>query len=157
MSRADFAKRIGIHLNTLGYYERSQRTPDAIVLISICKEFAIKPLWLLLGEGDALDKDRITIEQARAGSLCAGQHIRDFVVNNDVDIRRRDGRNSEKLFSQTVIQNAIIAVEQALAESNKQLAPQKKAALIIVACELLVDMNDTASSEKILKLIRLSA
>lgn len=157
LSRAEFAGKLGIHLNTLGHYERAQRAPDAFVLMNICQMFAVNPQWLLLGEGPALDEDRITVEPARAGSLCAGQPLARIVVK-DRDYARTDRASDATIsFNADTIQNAIIAIEQALLESQKSLPPHKKAELVVAVCELLVDMDSSSVPENVLKLIRLSA
>ena len=157
MSRADFAEKIGVHLNTLGYYERGQRAPDAVVLINICKVFAVEPSWLLLGEGPALDEDRIIVESASAGSLRAGEPLARIVIKRKEEIKNKQQEVAKKAFSSETIQGAIVAVEQALSESHKSLSPQRKAELVVVACELLIDMDSATAPDKILKLIRLSA
>ena len=50
-TQSEAAKRLGIHLNTVGKYERGERSPDANYLIAFCLEFKINPNWLLLGIG----------------------------------------------------------------------------------------------------------
>lgn len=157
LSRVDFAKKLGIHLNTLGHYERGQRVPDALVLINICNLFAVKPTWLILGEGPALDEERIIVEPARAGTLRAGDSLARIVVKEKGNVAGRHKTTDKISFSITIIQDAIISVEQALNESGKRLSPEKKAELVVAACELLADMDNAEASDKLLKLIRLSA
>lgn len=157
LSRADFAGKLGIHLNTLGHYERGQRAPDALVLVKICQIFAVNPLWLLFGEGPALDKDRITIEPACAGTLCAGQPLARIVIKDKDHAQTKNAISATPSFNAETIQGAIVAIEQALLESQKNLPPHKKAELVVAVCELLIDMDSSAVPEKVLKLIRLSA
>ena len=49
-TRAEFANRIGVHVNTVGRYERGESEPDISVAAKICREFAINPHWLILGK-----------------------------------------------------------------------------------------------------------
>lgn len=157
LSRADFAKKLGIHLNTLGHYERGQRVPDALVLTNICNLFAVKPSWLILGEGQALDEERIIVEPARAGTLRAGDSLARIVVKERATAVSTLKNIDQTSFDINIIQDAIVSVEQALSESGKELSPKKKAELVVAACELLADMDNAAASDKLLRLIRLSA
>ncbi|PWE52058.1 XRE family transcriptional regulator [Metarhizobium album] len=50
--RHQFAERLGISKNTLAYYERGERTPDADVLASYRLLFRIDVNWLTTGEGE---------------------------------------------------------------------------------------------------------
>jgi transcriptional regulator with XRE-family HTH domain len=53
MRQEAFAELIGVHLNTVGRWERGQRTPDIDDLNKILAAFPkINPAWLLTGEGD---------------------------------------------------------------------------------------------------------
>jgi len=48
-----FANKIGMHINTVGRWERGQRTPDVNDLnriLQACPD--ISPAWLLTGEGE---------------------------------------------------------------------------------------------------------
>lgn len=49
MTQGEVAKVLGIHTNTIGKYERGERSPDANYLISFCLEFNLNPNWLLFG------------------------------------------------------------------------------------------------------------
>lgn len=51
LSQAEFAKRLGVHQNTLGRYERGVTEPDTGIARALCTIFGIEPRWLLLGEG----------------------------------------------------------------------------------------------------------
>lgn len=157
MSRADFAKTIGVHLNTVGYYERNQRTPDAFVLINICSKFAIKPDWLLFGEGPAIDEGRIKIESARAGTLRAGQPLARVVVKNTIKTQSRDTQDLSNSYKAEIVKIAVELTEQALNDSNKSIGPKKKAEFIVAVCDILIDSKEANSADRIIKLIRLSA
>lgn len=51
LSQSDFASRLGVHVNTLGKYERDQRLPDAEFLTNLTLTFGIDTTWLLTGQG----------------------------------------------------------------------------------------------------------
>ncbi|MCQ9146184.1 helix-turn-helix domain-containing protein [Ochrobactrum intermedium] len=50
--RQALAAELGISKNSLAFYERGERTPDASVLEIYCSRFAINANWLLTGQGD---------------------------------------------------------------------------------------------------------
>lgn len=50
LDRDDFAQRLGVHKNTLAYYERGDRTPDADVLRVYKDRFHVDINWLVTGE-----------------------------------------------------------------------------------------------------------
>ncbi len=53
MRQDAFAEKVGVHLNTIGRWERAQRTPDVDDLNKILAAFPhINPAWLLAGEGE---------------------------------------------------------------------------------------------------------
>jgi len=51
MSLPEFANRIGVHKNTIVGYRDEKIQPTAPVLERICREFDVRPEWLLLGRG----------------------------------------------------------------------------------------------------------
>ena len=51
MSREDFSETIGVHVNTIGRYERGENEPDISIAAKICRKFNVNPSWLILGEG----------------------------------------------------------------------------------------------------------
>jgi len=50
ISQDEFARRLSVHKETLGNYERNKRQPDAAFLIALRKEFGVSADWLLTGE-----------------------------------------------------------------------------------------------------------
>lgn len=50
-SQDAFANRLNINKNTLGFYERDERTPNATFVADICKQERLSPDWLLFGDG----------------------------------------------------------------------------------------------------------
>jgi transcriptional regulator with XRE-family HTH domain len=51
LSIPEFAKRIGVAGSTLISYRNGHTSPTYDLLMKICREFAINPRWLFLGEG----------------------------------------------------------------------------------------------------------
>jgi transcriptional regulator with XRE-family HTH domain len=49
-----FAETIGVAQNTVGYYERGERTPNADVVVTIADIFGLSYEWLLAGKGTML-------------------------------------------------------------------------------------------------------
>lgn len=55
-SQADFARELGVHKNSLGNYERGDRTPDANFLGKLIN-VGFNANWVITGEGPMLLKD----------------------------------------------------------------------------------------------------
>lgn len=52
VSQEAFARKIGVHKNTLIRYEKGERVPDALFLLGICERAKpCNPIWLLTGHG----------------------------------------------------------------------------------------------------------
>jgi len=49
-SQTEYANLFGVTTNTIGRYERGERTPDAEFIFALCKETGVNPRWLILGE-----------------------------------------------------------------------------------------------------------
>lgn len=62
-SQAEFAKEIGVHKNTLGGYERGERTPDAVFLRNLMTT-GYNANWVISGEGPMLINNHEGIEEA---------------------------------------------------------------------------------------------
>ncbi|MEN5299059.1 S24 family peptidase [Brucella sp. TWI559] len=67
--RENFASQLGISKNTLAYYERGERTPDATTLASYRDRFGININWLVTGEGSMLGNASETVEKNSATNL----------------------------------------------------------------------------------------
>lgn len=50
MSREEFAQHIGVHVNTVGRYERGGSEPDISIASKICQEFGVNTYWFMFGE-----------------------------------------------------------------------------------------------------------
>lgn len=67
MSQEHLAKRLGIHVNTIGKFERGVAVPDAQMLIDVGVAAEVSPAWLLMGE--PYDKQAGQSGASAAGSL----------------------------------------------------------------------------------------
>ena len=56
-SQAEFAKFFGINQNTIGRYERGERTPDAEFIFELCRRTGVNLRWFILGEGPVYDSE----------------------------------------------------------------------------------------------------
>lgn len=57
LPRAEFALLIGVSTTTLFNYEAGSREPNADVLMRICEEAEVNPIWLLSGYGPQFKND----------------------------------------------------------------------------------------------------
>lgn len=81
LSQDEFSQRVGFNKNSIGNYERGERTPDVVFLKTVCEKFGASSNWLLFGTGPVYDPSRTTIEPARAGIMCAGDPLSKVVVH----------------------------------------------------------------------------
>lgn len=56
-SQTEFSSLLGVAQNTLGRYERGERTPDADFLLALRQKLGVSAEWLLAGEGPMLPGD----------------------------------------------------------------------------------------------------
>jgi transcriptional regulator with XRE-family HTH domain len=56
-SQGEYSKLLGVTTNTIGRYERGERTPDVDFISAICKETGVNPRWLILGEEPMYDAE----------------------------------------------------------------------------------------------------
>lgn len=58
LSQEEFSLKVGVHKNTIGRWEREQRTPDLLDLNKLIELYPeINPEWLLTGKGDMHRKE----------------------------------------------------------------------------------------------------
>lgn len=57
LTQAQLAARLGIARQTLTGYEKGHTDPPASLLAQFCDDYAIDPVWLLLGHQPALMVD----------------------------------------------------------------------------------------------------
>ncbi|EHP1714767.1 helix-turn-helix transcriptional regulator [Salmonella enterica] len=63
MTQDEFAKALGVGRTTLIRYESGERVPDANFLQALSLKFNIDPSWLLLGTGNAPEREQVTPEK----------------------------------------------------------------------------------------------
>ena len=54
LSQPEFADRLGTSAQTIGRYERDERSPDAAFVRALMDRFGIDPRWLVTGEGEMM-------------------------------------------------------------------------------------------------------
>lgn len=65
--QTEYATLFGVTVNTIGRYERGERTPDAEFIVALCRETGVNPRWLLFGEEPISDKDRAVALEVTPG------------------------------------------------------------------------------------------
>lgn len=66
----EFSKRIEVHKNTVGRWERGERSPDSADLNKILSKFPdVNPTWLLTGEGEMQRDAEAMLDFSWVGSI----------------------------------------------------------------------------------------
>lgn len=141
-SQAAFAKELGCHKNTLGNYERGNRSPDADFLVRMAR-IGVNTHWLVTGEGPRYLADR-----------AQGAHelmVRDVVGGDYNAAQERDRR--AKVAGQRV-RKVLQEVEAALSELELQLPADRKAELTSVIFEMYMDTDELPRRDLIVRLAR---
>jgi len=63
ITQQDFAKKLGISLNSYASYERGATYPNYLFIKNICIFFQINPNWLIFGEGGMFKEGDIYKEE----------------------------------------------------------------------------------------------
>ena len=130
MSREEFAQLIGVHVNTVGRYERGESEPDISIASKICSAFDTNPHWLMLGEGPQgpeLSHDGVPIFYEKDG-VGYRQYIGDDIKFIEVIIEYTLQRNHIELSKKEItavanlyyeeMKNRIIAIALKVKEIN---------------------------------------
>ena len=64
LTQQEFADRLGTKRSNIGSYETDKRTPSAVAIATICREFHINEAWLRSGAGEM--KSDMTLQQELA-------------------------------------------------------------------------------------------
>jgi transcriptional regulator with XRE-family HTH domain len=102
--RADFAEKLGISKNTLAYYERGERTPDAVMLAIYNELLGVNINWLATGKGEMFDAAggvRMTVQLD--AELLERLHDRVAAIYHDVGQKppqRRIAREAANLYNE---------------------------------------------------------
>lgn len=157
-SQDSFAALIGVSKGSLGFYERDKNLPNTDVVTKICSLKGISPSWLLFGQGPMYDQDRITVERARAGTLQAGRPIAEVVVKGGLpqDAPGADAQQARRgdPLDADLLETVIEVVEEVLEESGRELAPDKKAKLIVAIYDLYQDSEREVDKSSVLRLVK---
>lgn len=78
-SQGEYAKLLGVTTNTIGRYERGERTPDVDFLSAACRATGANPRWLILGEGPMYD-----VEASQERPHLTGKDLRKFERVEDI-------------------------------------------------------------------------
>nr|WP_165972816.1 LexA family transcriptional regulator [Martelella mediterranea] len=96
--RESFAKMIGISKNTIAFYERGERTPDATVLAAYRERFGVDTNWLITGEGDPFgDTSKNTEAGPSEGADIVNVRFQDLRVSAGPGLTVLDERNAEMI------------------------------------------------------------
>jgi len=123
-----FARMIGVHKNTVGRWERSERAPDVIDLNNLLNAFPdISPAWLLTGEEP--------MKRGKPSTVSASASL-----------------------DEQLLVGIIEAVDEYLDQVKGRLAPAKKAQLVATLYEMFsageVKKVDKAT---VIRLVKLAA
>ncbi|MCF1454744.1 helix-turn-helix domain-containing protein [Agrobacterium vitis] len=81
--RSEFADSLGISKNTLAYYERGERTPDASTLAVYHERFGVNLNWLTTGKGETFTLSSEDLSENDAQLL---RDFRQLPENRQLDI-----------------------------------------------------------------------
>jgi phage repressor protein C with HTH and peptisase S24 domain len=81
--QSEFSALLGVAQNSLGRYERGERTPDADFLSTLVERLGVSSDWLLRGVGPAYDPTRTRVEEFACGSPC-GTPLAQVVVTDPI-------------------------------------------------------------------------
>ena len=131
-SQEEFARELGINKNSVGFYERGERTPNANVLTSIVGKFEVSPYWLLSGDGPMYQGDtglsplpappaaqptQMPVTQAQTPA----QHA------EELDFVRRENRELREEVRELREENRSLREEhKALREENRELREENR-------------------------------
>jgi transcriptional regulator with XRE-family HTH domain len=122
-TQADFAKELGIPLNTLGRYERGVNNPDLDFLVILHAKFGVSLDWLVLGERPKHAIFGVDEEQARRQSCegvpnRTGENTLTELYQRLVDsLERENGMLKERL-DELKAENAALKVENSALQAR---------------------------------------
>jgi transcriptional regulator with XRE-family HTH domain len=96
-SQADFARRLKADKNTIGNYERGDRSPDLDFLIRLKEVTGVSLDWLATGEGEARISEPLNAEALRAIISAIEQETTDISVDTKVKLILRLYRDRIKV------------------------------------------------------------
>ncbi|MEP7041893.1 MAG: helix-turn-helix transcriptional regulator [Dokdonella sp.] len=147
-SQPEFAKRLGVHRNTVARYENGTREPDGGYLRRLA-HLGWSPMWVLTGLGDEKLSPNALPGAATDTAL--------VVARNDPDAEARRDETIKALgkgFDQKAMAQALTMVEEAL--DGRMLAPAARAELIGLVYELVIAPGELPTAT-ITQLVRAAA
>lgn len=68
-TQSSAAALLGVGYSTLKTYLLNKRLPNSMLLEMICRVYKVKPRWLLLGEGEMFEFEKIKYDRLRKESI----------------------------------------------------------------------------------------
>lgn len=142
LSRIEFAEKTGIKQRTIETLEYRQTSPNSDILFSIVKAFPQYAYWLISGNTIPL-----------FGQIKPSEKIPDNTLRPNPTVSELDLE---------LLQTIIEAVEEALIEIRRKLAPDKKAKIIALLYEQYSEQQENQEKTELdiaglIKLIDLAA
>lgn len=148
---------LGISQASVAKAKKKKKVPSDWI-IAISNKFGISADWLIHGTGSMYNQDRITVERARAGTLRAGKPIAEGVVKSGPpqDAPGADAQQARRgdPLDADLLETVIEVVEEVLEESGRELAPDKKAKLIVAIYDLYQDSEREVDKSSVLRLVK---
>jgi transcriptional regulator with XRE-family HTH domain len=60
-NQVEFANSLGVSKGSLILYQKNDRSPDSSFLRTLCELYRVNPTWLLLGEGEPVLGEEVTV------------------------------------------------------------------------------------------------
>ena len=100
LTQSVFAKKIGLSQNTITKYENGLRSPNNIVVNSICREYCVNEEWLRTGKGEMFNKDSQL--EIQLGKLAADpDEFKRALVNNICKLSDEEWETLKKIVLST--------------------------------------------------------
>ena len=141
LPRAEFALLIGISTTTLFNYEAGDREPNADVLMRICEEAEVNPIWLLSGYGPQFKNDNqgfykqisikiinkiseiLSINISKENSLILEDSIKNIILSSIYGINSPSSTEEKDEIEDITKENIMGANgEKEVKHNNKQIA-----------------------------------
>ncbi len=129
MSQESFASALGIKKNSLGFYERDERTPKSTTIATICERFCVNGNWLLFGEGPMRREGGSEMQPAtmpHASKLDATMPSNDASGGRQEEIRELRKENTELRRECSELRTENQRLNRELSEANKELINTSK-------------------------------
>lgn len=148
LTQKGLASACGVSVTSVQNYENGQ-VPGGEVLLRLSSALNCSMEWLLTGEGPMFLGGTKIATPKQALDLAKGRIPRDDSLTEDEAAPREMGG-----LDREHVRMAIEAVEEGLKATNRELPPEKKAALVLAAYDLI---EESGTTEKVIELIRIVA